>query len=732
MARFLKFGLKESTYQRPTQKWICGNLSEGDACPVGPNSKGCCMATTACMPVKKKDRWFCTRADLSGGECDSGPLPSGECCQKISACTPVLNTRHKRGQFVLFMSTLGIAFLLLMLFGPLKEDVLSSGVLSEVHQGMNSNCLACHSAAEKGVISNIVSLHSGFNDNEKCLRCHNFGKAPANPHSLASLKSTEGPQVCSNCHKEHKGAIVSLKNSESCQDCHDNYLQKNHRDFASNFPFKRRTRMIFDHKAHFSKYFKEKKGFAPEKCSSCHTLSPTGKTMLVKSFSLSCSACHENQIVREDKKYNFFSVPLIDTVELENVGEWPEDAEGEITPFMKLILAQDPSFVTAYAGVKDLDWGDLTEASPEKKKQVQVIVWKIKELLHKVTNDNKFIKSQLAILLKGSGTQKEIAMFDIPRSVLKRSTTAWFPALRSEMKIYRTGDLSKLKSLTPEVIVPEPVEKKKESGGDDDEIDIGDDDDEIDIGDDDDEIDIGDDDDEIDIGGDDDEIDLGGDDDEIDLGGDDDEIDLGGDEEDEDEGKDADVNVELIKQGQWEMEDFSITYTPESHADKILKYWLEHSVNNNSIEMGEIFSSLKDPDKSPGSCLKCHSVDDTSNKRQINWQSKRPKFSQKNFTKFNHSSHSETVVKEGCIVCHVIDRDTSYMSMFKGSTDPLKFHSSFRNIKKDTCLKCHSNNNAGNKSSCIQCHNYHIGSFEKTLHSSSVEDLLKSGKKIKE
>ena len=222
-------------------------------------------------------------------------------------------------------------------------------------------------------------------------------------------------------------------------------MQDGHSQFTQ-FPYKRRTRMTFDHKSHFTKFFKEKGGFAPEKCSSCHILSPTGKNMLVKSFSVSCSACHEGQIVREDKKYNFLSLPLMDTAELSSIGEWPEDAEGEVTPFMKLLLSGDADFNKSYEAVKKLDWGDLTDASAENKKHVELIAWKIKDLLFKLANKKGFLHDQLKRSLGKGVPGAELANFDIPSNVVKKSAEAWFPKLKNEIRVYRSGDLSKLKS----------------------------------------------------------------------------------------------------------------------------------------------------------------------------------------------------------------------------------------------------------------------------------------------
>ncbi|MCM8526582.1 MAG: cytochrome c3 family protein [Lentisphaeraceae bacterium] len=752
MARFLKFGLKESTYQRPTQKWVCGKTCEGRACTLGPTSKGECVATAQCMPEKKKDRWHCTRSELAGGECETGPSPTGECCKKIETCTPVLNTRFNRGRFVAGICTVGLSFLLVVLFGPFNDKMVTPGPLTEGHRSMERNCSACHSAVESGMLSKVINLHKGFDDNSKCLHCHKLGENSSNTHNLASLKGAPETHSCTDCHKEHKGDKSTLINTNSCISCHKNAMQDGHSNF-SKFPFKRRTRMTFDHKSHFTKFFKEKGGFAPEKCSACHILSPTGKTMLVKSFSVSCSACHENQIVREDKKYTFLSLPLLDVESLDGIGQWPEDAEGRITPFMKLLLSKDADFNKSYEAVKDLDWGDLTDATDEQKKHVSTVAWKVKDLVFNLANKNDYLKTQLSSTMGPGEEGAEIAKFDIPGNMVKKSAKAWFPSLKTEIRAYRSGDLSKLKSAveTPKKEEPKKAAEKVKVNKDG-EIDIGDDG-EIKIGDDG-EIDIGDDG-EIKIG-DDGEIDIGDDgeikiddaeikiddgeikfDDDAEIKIDDGEIDIGDgeikfdDEPEEEVVQDADVNVELVKEGQWEMEYFTLTYTPESHADKVLRFWLKNSIDKKHQALKEIFDSLKDPVKSPGLCLKCHSVDEVDGKQSINWHAKRPHSNKKTFTEFDHSSHTEGVVKEGCVSCHQIDDKADYMKAFK-QLNPFEFSSNFKSINKGKCFDCHSNNSMdGTQASCVECHNYHVGTFEKTIISSSISEVLEKEDKDK-
>ena len=78
MSRQLQeYAFNKSQYERPTLNWVCGWASEGKACHFGPDEKGRCFATFECTPIRKGDRWFCTRPEGFGGICSEDPLPDG-------------------------------------------------------------------------------------------------------------------------------------------------------------------------------------------------------------------------------------------------------------------------------------------------------------------------------------------------------------------------------------------------------------------------------------------------------------------------------------------------------------------------------------------------------------------------------------------------------------------------------------------------------------------------------
>ena len=92
-----KFGFKDSPYQRPHDKWVCGHLAEGKPCPLGPDMHGKCGAKAACEPHLEDGRWQCRRSALEGGPCEKGPLPDGRCClQQGLGDVRAIFVRYKR------------------------------------------------------------------------------------------------------------------------------------------------------------------------------------------------------------------------------------------------------------------------------------------------------------------------------------------------------------------------------------------------------------------------------------------------------------------------------------------------------------------------------------------------------------------------------------------------------------------------------------------------------------
>ncbi len=388
------FSFKKSFYERPNQKWICGRACQGPGCPTGPDAHGNCMATAECRPLRKGDRWFCTRMEAQGGPCADGPAPDGSCRCVIPKCVPVRSLRSWRGLTVLWVAGVSLAVLLFNFGSVSGVKFFSPGPLSFAHASVGSKCSDCHAGLGNQPVAwlttaaRTASVHA---DSHLCLNCHNVGAMPLQPHSLPSVEIKQitskvrshgaiggtpaglkvarlvaGPVLeqgeqlaCATCHQEHRGNQFDLRqlSDQQCQGCHSrqfNSFADGHPNFTS-YPFDRRTRIIFDHEAHFSKHFTEpaQAGVAPRRCVDCHQTDVNGNTMGLKPFEVICASCHRDQIKGKgavSAGLAVISLPRLDDRVMTGkyaIGEWPEDADQSLTPFMRLLLSSDARLHTA-------------------------------------------------------------------------------------------------------------------------------------------------------------------------------------------------------------------------------------------------------------------------------------------------------------------------------------------------------------------------------------------------
>ena len=169
-----------------------------------------------------------------------------------------------------------------------------------------------------------------------------------------------------------------------------------HHPEFENYPFKRRTRIIYDHAGHFGKHFPEvaKKDPArriPATCSTCHNSSEDKRVMAVAPFEQTCTACHLDQIVGKErvsgpKGIAFLTLPGLDLQTLKkkkaSIGEWPDASEAELTPFMKVMISRNERGRALIKTVDSLNLQDLSRASDAQIKAVTNLVWEIKRLFY--------------------------------------------------------------------------------------------------------------------------------------------------------------------------------------------------------------------------------------------------------------------------------------------------------------------------------------------------------------
>ena len=756
MIRLQDFKFNKSQYERPTQKKICGWSLYGKPCQLGPDYKGQCQADAECVPIKKEDRWYCTRTSNAGGKCEQGPLPNGQCCKTIPKCVPLENSRLKRGRLSLWVFALALASIILLITSESRLAFINPGELTTNHSFGGEQCEHCHS---QQTLNPNLWLAEAFADpgidqeNAKCLNCHQMGDFASQPHgmsqpSIARL-STKMIQasglplnqsndatletrqfLCAACHREHLGKDRPLTalSIDQCESCH---VQK-HPDFQADhpefkrFPYWRRTHLIFDHSNHIEDYFNqtEMQSFAPTACGGCHFPDDTGQYMQTVSFEKSCIGCHL-QDVRGEKQQTGLKVLNLPALDIEtlnereiDIGGWPSDLEGEdfmLSPFMIYLLSIDPVLNNRHGDALhqvlqalqagDYELADLTTVDDySDDEQSQTAIFEVIEDLV-LAIKRIFYSRQDQLLLRLAQYQMTIALDQIDSSRL--------------IKVKQ-----QLQRLTSEDLADEQKREQFETEQRD-TIRLSEAD--------------------IDICGqlEDDyqqeysmqnaffqrhlsiyveRVNLNIWDKQTRsvlkyilppdyilnasrawLGS------LPCDARDESETGSffqaiahEQIADEWQQSGGWYLMNYAIYYRPSGHRDEFLRGWMSMTAKLSDRRPIGI-SQLVETDETVGRCLKCHSIDESvrgvledENKPKVlhvNWKAKKLKAGRRNFTRFDHSAHFPLLNEQGCKNCHFLKQESHYLASFI----------------KDEVLDYRSNRYESNfksieKALCAECH----------------------------
>jgi len=392
--------------------------------------------------------------------------------------------RDRLAWLVALASLICVATMLLFTKGM---QVLMPGPLTSLH-GAIETCSSCHSNSGNGKLGWVHGLVAGdpIADSKACLTCHKMPETAFNAHGasrdvlkrsterlLKIAASTPAPlaaQVqdsafpthdimaqnlaCATCHQEHKGTNFKLGaiSNAQCRACHvvkfDSF-DGNHPTFDS-YPFKRRTRIIYDHAEHFRKHYpevakKEPDKRIPETCATCHDSPDDKRVMSVVSFDKTCSGCHRDQITGKErasgpKGVAFLSVPGLDvqTLQAKNapIGEWPDGSEAKLTPFMKVMIGRNARGNALLETVERLNLQDLSKASDADIKAVSELVWEVKGLFHALIKGKA--SDVLGDLNVGGDAKLSPGLVadltaSLPRDVVVSAQQEWLPNLGAEM-----------------------------------------------------------------------------------------------------------------------------------------------------------------------------------------------------------------------------------------------------------------------------------------------------------
>lgn len=366
-------------------------------------------------------------------------------------------------------------------------NFLQPGPLSSAHGAIDS-CSSCHTSSGSNKLNWVHGLIAGdpAADSKACLSCHKMPKTAMNAHSAsaevlkqstvrltklaATLSAPLSAQaqsmlfpghdgnsdglVCATCHQEHGGAKIDMKtmSNEQCRSCHvlkfDSF-ERDHPKFE-NYPFDRRTRIVFDHAGHFGKHYPEvaKKNTGkniPETCVSCHDSQGDRRLMSIKPFEQTCATCHLDQITGKErvsgpKGIAFLSLPGLDVETLKKkkipIGEWPEASEAELTPFMKIIIGRTNEGRKLIDSLAGLSLQDLAQANDQQLKSVNDTVWQIKRLFHALIS-GKAVDALAGLRINNDAPLRENRIADltasIPRDVVISAQRQWLPNLAAEI-----------------------------------------------------------------------------------------------------------------------------------------------------------------------------------------------------------------------------------------------------------------------------------------------------------
>jgi len=391
--------------------------------------------------------------------------------------------RDRLAVLVAFVTALSLSAAFVMSKG---KAFLMPGPMASVH-GAIEDCASCHTKSGSSKLSWLHGLVAGdpLADSKACLTCHKMPDTALNAHgaSADALKQSEErltkiaarlppPQsaraqsiafptddvvarglYCATCHQEHQGIDFGLNqiSNEQCNSCHvakfDSF--EGHHPQFENYPFKRRTRIIFDHSGHFGKHFPEvaKKDGAkrtPATCSTCHNSRQDKRIMTVAPFHQTCAACHLDQIVGNErasgpKGIAFLSLPGLDLDSLRKrnapIGEWPQSSEAVLTPFMKVLISRTERGRRSIEATESLNLLDLASATDDEMEAVTNLAWEIKGLFYGLIAGTA--SDVLGELDLGGGRANAEVVADlsagIPRDVIIRAQQQWLPDLAAQV-----------------------------------------------------------------------------------------------------------------------------------------------------------------------------------------------------------------------------------------------------------------------------------------------------------
>ncbi len=661
-------GFRKGHVARPTRNWVCGRATEEPACSTGPDEKGRCRVTMECVPVWEGARWHCSRT--SGGSCKDGPLPDGTCCRSVPACQPIPSLLAVRRRVTFWLSMVMVGLSLLFLSGPKGSAFFSPGELTFGHGASAGSCADCHTAVHGSLVDLVFGLGApgtGQENGSRCLTCHHLGDHALEAHGRPSkelaavtehlnrmsqpaavplfrvlsswmpnlMETGERQLACATCHREHRGKHFNLvaMNEQQCQTCHARAFP----DFAnghppfSGYPYKRRTRVVFDHNSHIGKHFLGKfREDAPGTCTACHRPDDDGQTMRTGTFETACASCHAGQIKgigrAGAKGLAFLRLPGLDLETLHehgvSVGEWPADAnvENGLTPFMALLLGTDPAVADDLAILSGFDdFTDLSDATDEEIAAVGRMTWAVKRLFDDLIQRGQREMLDRLQATTNLGTRKFTDLIgQLPVEVIRDAQQQWLPHLTMELSVLGAEEtVVRLEGREGEREIRLDREREKRTM----------------------------------VGG----------------------------------WYRQDSDFVILYRPAGHADPFLCAW---------LDLTVQSTGTKHGRSSEAIFTALSNP-KAHGLCMKCHSVETQAGQRKrIHWSAARPVSHERKVTRFAHAVHFSLLDDKGCLTCHTLNPEAEATEVVDDA-NPIPVGSNFSAMKKAVCATCHHAARAG-------------------------------------
>jgi|GEM_PF-339608 len=726
-----RFNADKSPYERPACKFRCGRSAGwGTACSKGPSLKGKCGGEYECSPIKKGDRYECTRPMRAGGPCEHGARPDGACPNHRPPCVPKKSLREMRGRIVLMFLVFLLALIALTSTfveapGAFKNMMVNAGGLSELHEGFTHLGDSAYAVTPEAFEQFEQILPATVLAKLQPIQGNQYQTRDAFVVALQQMMG-EGE---SGRYEQKILKIAEKSNGKGCEFCHDTYGDRMHGWLKAAFTSHDVSKNCLqchafgehDQTTHNMVWPNETYPNSPDlgalACTKCHT-EHKGKDHDMRALTnAQCASCHQ-------KKFTIFP------------DEHPEYADNFPYQIPNTIRFNHNRHLEKHfsdAKFKDkapscTNCHEVSSATREVKPKPYEEV--CSQCHAKQIVDSELVLFELPVLAKthvtfaaaegdeaaesdeeaeetddGEEADDDNAKIDLAAlcGMTAEQQTNALEGIQAMAEDGVDGSVANSEEVTPLMAYllnvtsddieeyAEPmqtllgqmatlgvaafIEKLKESEGFNPLL----------------------------------------------LSG------LAPEQVQQaacawianvEYGLPDDVSeaMEDVDLSGWRADGLALKYRPAGHADPVVRAWIEYLVKRRTEtddedikeKLDATFEAFVDRKEGAGKCAKCHALatpekwskDYAKSMWTYEAQTERP------HTHFKHGPHINLLAKDSCKTCHKLDKTVKYDAYFKGiDLDPKKYISNFKPISKNTCGQCHQEGIVS--IDCQVCHSYH-------------------------